>query len=107
MGKRFIILGIIGLVTGGILHFLSYPTEKKITENRNVKKSLMILYGDPNGLLYDREKYNKMKESDPTRRNSKYTTGSYIAYGVGGLFFLIGIAIGPEKKAADKEEKAS
>ena len=103
MGKRFIKIGIIGLVTGGILHFLSYPSDKEINTNREVRATMMDMYRE----LGDREKYKEMKEWDPSKRKPKYTTGSYIAYGVGGLFFLIGIAIGPEKKAADKEEKAS
>ena len=106
MGKRFIIIGIIGLVTGGILHFLSYPTKKEIAEWEDVNQARMNFYSDP--MFRDPKKYKELSEKDYTNyRKPKYTTGSYIAYGVGGLFFLIGIAIGPEKKAADKEEKAS
>ena len=97
MGKRSIIIGIVGLLTGGILHFLSYPSDKEINANRMARAALMDMHRE----FGDREKYKEMKEWDPSKRKPKYTTGSYIAYGVGGLLLIIGIVVGPDKKVAD------
>lgn len=65
----------------------------------------MDLYGSK---IPDRDKYQEMKEWDPEARKSKFTLGSYVSYGVGGLLLIIGIVVGPERKvAAGETEKVS
>ena len=98
MGKRSIIIGIVGLLTGGVLHFLSYPSDKEIQDNRSAKFNLM----ENAAFLKDRKGLEEYRNINPEARKSKFILGSYIAYGVGGLLLIIGIVVGPDKKVADE-----
>ncbi len=119
MRKRCFILGFIGLVLGGLLHWMSYPTEAEKRERARERDSLRL------SEVSDRALRNLAPGSDPFRemanelerqlannstdnspeieaRKPKFVLGSNISFGLGGVLLIVGFIVGPEKKAPNQ-----